>query len=486
MDFLARTVITRRGGGRRGTAPGPVASERPARAEAPDLDGVVAGATRAHRTFSSWTERDVDDLIGAVARAVAARSEQLAVATVAETGVGRVEDKIIKNRFASAEVSASLLGEPGVGVWGRDDETGILRIADPMGVVAGLVPVTNPVATTVFKALICLKSRNALVVSPHRAARRVTIATVDLVREVLGRHGAPPDLVQVLRERSDRATTAVLMAHSGVDLVLATGGPALVRAAYSSGTPAIGVGAGNAPVWVARDADVGHAAELVVTGKAFDHGVICGSENHLVVDAAVRRPFLGALAEQGALVLTGAQCRRLRRAAFDDDGRLRPALVGRSPQSLAREAGIEAPAGIRVLVAPVPESAAGGPYGREKLAPLLSMFTVAGDDAALELCRRLLDNGGRGHTAVVHSGDPRRHAAFARAMPTSRTLVNSSGALGCIGHGNGLSPSLTLGCGTYGGTSTTDNITYRHLLNIKRLVLPTASPGRAPVAVASH
>ena len=432
-------------------------------------------AVAAQRALLAWAEDDIDALVGDVAARVAEHAEQLARATVEETGIGNVADKAVKNRFASIDVAASMIGRPGVGAFEVDRTRGILRIADPVGVVLGLMPVTNPVATTVFKALICLKSRNALIVSGHRAAGSVTARTVQLVRTVLRRHGAPEDLAQVLRGPTDRTTTARLMAHPKVDLVLATGGPALVRAAYSSGTPAIGVGAGNAPVWIAPDADLARAAALVVAGKAFDHGVICGSENNLVVDRGIRADLLLAAAREGAYILDTAQCRRLRRHAFDRDGRLASALVGRSAQALAHSAGITVPCDARVLIAPTATSDAAGPLGHEKLAPLLSLFTVDGDTDALALCQRLLGNGGRGHTAIVHSQDPSRHTAFARAMPTSRTLVNSSGASGCIGMGNGLAPSLTLGCGTYGNTSTTDNITYTHLLNIKRLVSPTSA-----------
>jgi acetaldehyde dehydrogenase/alcohol dehydrogenase len=437
------------------------------------LDRLTRDAVAAQRALLAWAEDDIDALVDDVAERVAEHAEELARATVEETGIGNVADKAVKNRFASIEVAASMIGRPGVGALELDRASGILRIADPVGVVVGLTPVTNPVATTVFKALICLKSRNSLIVSGHRTAGSVTARTGELVREVLRRRGAPEDLVQVLRGPSDRTTTARLMAHPEVDLVLATGGPALVRAAYSSGTPAIGVGAGNAPVWIARDADLARAAALVVAGKAFDHGVICGSENNLVVDREVRADLLLAVAREGAYILDADECRRLQRHVFDRNGRLVSALVGRSAGALAHSAGIAVPRDTRVLIAPTSTAEAAGPLGHEKLAPLLSLFTVAGDAEAMELCQRLLANAGRGHTAIVHSEDPSRQAAFGQAMPASRTLINSSGAVGCIGMGNGLSPSLTLGCGTYGNTSTTDNITYTHLLNVKRLVRPT-------------
>jgi acyl-CoA reductase-like NAD-dependent aldehyde dehydrogenase len=444
------------------------------------VDALVQGGRDAQQRFVAWDEDAVDALIVEAASAVAERADELALACVEETGVGSVTDKVTKIRFASLEVAASLMGRPGVGAWIQDDERDVWELAEPAGVVVGLIPMTNPVATTVFKALICLKSRNSLILSAHRDAAGVSAATVDVLRDTLCRHGAPADLIQDVRTRTSRGTTEALMTHPDVALILATGGAGLVRAAYSSGTPAIGVGPGNAPVWVAPDADLDAAARMAVAGKAFDHGIICGSENNLVVDRSVRDRFVAALGEARAAVLSPAECQRLEQAAFGSDGRLRKSVLGKSPQVLAELANIELPPDTRVLVAPVPRTAVAGPFGGEKLAPLLSLFDAHGDEDAISLCRDLLDRGGRGHTAVIHSGSTTRHLAMARALPASRILVNSVGAHGCIGLGNGLSPSLTLGCGTYGHTSTTDNITYTHLLNIKRLVGPGQRCSREP------
>jgi acetaldehyde dehydrogenase / alcohol dehydrogenase len=258
-------------------------------------------------------------------------------------------------------------------------------------------------------------------------------------------------------------------------MILATGGTAMVRAAYSSGTPASGVGPGSAPAWVCADADVEVAARMVVASKAFDHGIICGSENNLVVDRSVRDAFVAALRRAGAAVLNPADCDRLACAAFDArDGRLRRSVLGQAAISIAAEAGIAVPAGTRLLVAPLPRQAVPGPFGKEKLAPLLSLFTADGEHDGLRLCRQILGNGGRGHTAIIHTRSQRLQASFARQMPVSRVLVNGPAAQGCIGLGNGLTPSLTLGCGTYGRTWSTDNVTYTHLVNIKRVAHPVA------------
>ena len=444
----------------------------------PVVDALIARSVAATESIAGWHEDKVDDLITALATQIADQADELAAATVAETGFGCVPDKAEKNRFASLDVAQSLVGKPGVGVVGRHEREALTEIADPMGVILGLIPMTNPVSTLVFKALICIKARDALIVSCHPDAANAGATTVDLLRQVLVRHGAPADLVQSVPRRPTRRTTAALMRHPGVSMILATGGTAMVKAAYSSGTPAIGVGPGNAPAWVCADADVEAAARMVVASKAFDHGIICGSEDNLVVDRSVRDAFIGALRGAGAAVLTAAECDRVARIAFDDrDGRLRRSVLGQAAASIAAEAGVEVPAGTRLLVAPVPRQAVPGPYGREKLAPLLSLFTAEGEDDGLRLCRQILGNGGSGHTAIIHTRSERLQSSFARQMPVSRVLVNGPGSQGCIGLGNGLTPSLTLGCGTYGRTSTTDNVTYTNLINVKRVAHPLAGMG---------
>jgi len=446
----------------------------------PAVDALVARSAAALDSIAGWAEDEIDALITALAAQIAAHAEELAAATVAESGIGCVPDKAVKNRFASLGVARSLTGKPGVGVAGNGPE-GLTEIAEPMGVIVGLIPMTNPVATLVFKALICIKARDALIASCHRDAAGVGAQTADLLRQVLARHGACADLIQTVPRGPTRQATAALMRHPGVAMILATGGTAMVKAAYSSGTPAIGVGPGNAPAWICADADLEAAARMVVASKAFDHGIICGSENNLVVDQSVCGSFTAALRAAGAAVLNPADCDRLTRVAFDDrDGRLRRAVLGQAATAIAAQAGIAVPPGTRLLVAPQPRQAVPGPYGREKLAPMLSLFTADGQDDGIGLCRQILGNGGRGHTAIIHTRSQRLPLSFARQMPVSRVLVNGPGAHGCIGLGNALTPSLTLGCGTDGRTSTTDNITYTHLVNIKRVAHPLTDTGVLP------
>jgi acyl-CoA reductase-like NAD-dependent aldehyde dehydrogenase len=437
----------------------------------PSVDRMVAAAAAAQAAFLEWPERRVEALLEGIAQAAAAQAEELAAATVAETGIGNVADKTFKNRFASLQVNRTLQGKPGVGPR-PTNACGVTEIASPVGVVLGLIPMTNPTSTLVFKTLICLKARNALIVSHHPAAVGVGTRTVELIRVVLRDQQAPVDLLQSI-QRASRTKTAMFMRHPGVALILATGGTAMVKAAYSSGTPAIGVGSGNVPAWVCADADPQAAAAAVVASKAFDNGIVCGSEDNLVVDASLRSPFVAALRRAGAAVLDGEQTDRLVVHAFDGDGHLRRSVLGQPAHQVAAAAGVELNDPVRVLVLPLPLGQVEGPYGREKLAPLVSLFTVDGEEQGLSVCQRLLANQGSGHTAVIHTNDQRLQQRFAEEVPASRILVNGPATHGCLGIGNGLVPSLTLGCGTFGGNSTTDNVTYTNLLNIKRLARPT-------------
>ena len=448
------------------------AQRRPEAAASPDarVEEVTGRSLRARGAFVGWDEPAVDRLLAAVAGSVSAHAPELAAAAVSETGMGNVADKVAKIRFASTDVQASLAGRPGAGVLRYDRRRRVLEVARPVGVVLGLMPVTNPVATLVFKALIALKGRNALLASPHHRAPLVSARVSDLVRTELARHGAPPDLVQCLDGTWGREQVRELMRAPGVSLVLATGGAGVVRAAYSSGTPAIGVGPGNAPAWVAHDAAVERAARDVVRSKSFDHGIICGSEQHLVVDARVEDRLLRALRADGAAVLDPADVARLEQELFDPrTGRLRPDLVGRSAGTLAAAAGVHVDPRTRLLVAPLSGTSLEAPWTVERLAPLLPLRTVAGEAAALELCRALLVREGAGHTAVVHTRSRRSVRAAAAGLPVSRVLVNAPASQGCVGMGTGLTPSFTLGCGAAGGTSTTDNVSYEHLLDVVRV-----------------
>jgi acyl-CoA reductase-like NAD-dependent aldehyde dehydrogenase len=448
-----------------------VAEQLESDAPDPEVEQMVAAGMAAQKVFESWDEERVDALLKDVAESIAQAAEELAQASVEETHIGNPADKVLKIQLASVGVYSQLEGATGRGALGTNDETKVTEIAAPVGVVFGLVPVTNPVPTVINKTLICLKSRNALIYSAHRMAAGVGERAGTIIRAALERHGAPVDLVQWVKGRTSRRRTARFMSHPGIGLVLATGGPSMVKAAYSSGTPAIGVGAGNAPAWIAPDADLDNAAQAVIASKSFDNGVICGSEQHLVVDASVADEFRRKLAENGAAVLSDAETEQFVAGAFEPHGDLKMWLVGQSAERLAQEAGLDKP-GARLIVFEADASKPEGAQARERLAPVLSFFTVSGDDEAMALSKALLEYEGTGHTANIHTKDMERARRFADAMPASRVLVNVPSAHGCCGIATGLPFTLTLGCGTWGGNITTNNVGHRDVRNVKRMALP--------------
>ena len=437
-----------------------------------DTHQMVARAVKAQQSFEKWPEDRVDALLQDVAEAIAERAEELAEATVAETGIGRVEDKIMKIRFASLEVYKKIAGHSAAGLLKTDPQTQVTEIASPVGVVLGLIPVTNPVPTIVFKALISLKGRNALILSCHRDALGVGSKACDIIQDMLEHHGAPMDLVQAVRQRTSRQKTMMFMNHPDVSLILATGGTSMVKAAYSSGTPAIGVGSGNAPVLICADADLSQAAQAIIQSKSFDNGVICGSENNLVVVAPVHDDFIAMLEAHGAIILGPDEKHRFTAQVFDPDYlTLKKSIVGKSAQFIADSTGIRRGKDIRLIVVPIKQHELQGPYGHEKLAPILSLCTASDEAKGLEVCKQILASQGRGHTAVIYTQNEELMKQFGREVQASRILVNVAASQGCIGLGTGLIPSFTLGCGTFGGNSTTDNVSYTHLINIKRLAL---------------
>ncbi len=437
----------------------------------PVVDAIVKRSVIAQNSLLSWPEDRIDLLIADIADAVNRQAWELADAAIAETGMGVVAHRVQKILLGTMEVAASLQGQPGSGAL-TIESPNVDTITVPMGVILGLIPVTNPVETLVFKVLIALKSRNAIVLSCHRKARQVSLRTVKIIREVLAKHEASPDLVQTPELPPKRELTNLLMSHPDISFILATGGTNMVRSAYRSGTPSIGVGKGNAPVWVCRDADLHQVAEHIVTSKAFDNGVVCGSENNLIVDQDIEQSFISALVEAGAAVLNGKETLRLLNVAFAD-GQLDEQWLGKSAQAICQAAGISRASTIELIVVPQSTQQLDSALFREKLAPIVSMVTVRGDQQALSVTRAVLSNEGRGHTAIIHTHDQRRIEAFAQAADVCRVLVNSPGTQGCIGACNGLALSWTLGCGTAGGSSTSDNVTYRHLQNTKRIAHAT-------------
>lgn len=441
----------------------------PRPAEDPAVGDTVAAASRALEAFGAWPEGRVDALLDALAEAVAVRAGELAARTVAVTRLGNAVDKTTKNLMASRGVRRSLDAGPGFGPLGTNPATGVSEIAAPAGVVFGLIPQTNPVATAIFKTLICLKSRNALILSFHRSTRELAGVVGALLQDVLAAHGAPRELVQWVQGRNSRRTTEAYFQHPGVSLLLATGGRSMVQAAYRSGKPALGVGPGNAPALVCGDCDLDWAARCIVESKSFDHGIICGSEHNLVVPAPVRAAFVEALERHGAAVLDPAETAAFLAKHVAGGTALRRNIAGRPAAEIAAAAGIRREGTIRVLVVPTAAVAAGNPLALEKMAPVVGLFEVRDEAEGLEVSRRLLELEGQGHTAVIHSRDEALIARFAALMPASRILVGTPASQGVVGGTTGLVPSFTLGCGTFGGTSTGDNVTYTHVRNVKRV-----------------
>jgi acyl-CoA reductase-like NAD-dependent aldehyde dehydrogenase len=436
----------------------------------PEVEELVERARAAIREFESWPEDRVDHLLLLLAQTIAVEAKSLAEATVRITRMGNVPDKVAKNLMASLGVYRHLVGQTGGGALATDQERKVIELASPAGVVFGLVPMTNPVATAIFKSLVALKGRNALILSFHRVAAELAAMVGERLQSVLRAEGAPVDLIQWVRQRNSRKKTELFMRHPKVSLILATGGASMVRAAYSSGTPAIGVGPGNAPTLVCRDADLDHAAASVVLSKSFDNGLICGSDNNLVAVAATVLELTDALVRHRAAVLAPEETERLTAQAVQPDShRLRGKFIGQSAAWICEQVGIGRDYPIRAIVVPTEAVRADNVYACEKMAPIVSLFTVADEDDGLALSLALLQLEGAGHTAIIHTRNPELVQRFGALMPASRILVNSPGSQGVIGFTTGLVPSLMLGCGTFGHTSTTDNISLRHLINIKRI-----------------
>lgn len=449
-----------------------------------DVRVLLRRAAAAQAALAHFTQAQVDRLVEAMADAARTAAVELAEAAVAETGFGRAADKAVKNRFAAEQVAACLRGQTTVGVLRSDPERRLVEIAVPAGVVAAIIPATNPTSTTIFKSLIALKARNAVVFSPHPAARACIARTAALLAGAATAAGAPEGAIGCL-DRPTLAATEALMRHPLTGVVLATGGQGLVRAAYSSGKPAFGVGPGNVPAFIERTANPESAVDLVLAGKCFDYGTVCASEQAVVVDAPLAEAVRTAFRKRGAHFCTPEEKAKLERVMVVD-GAIDPAVVGRAAPVIAARAGFSVPPDTPVLVVPMDRVGPDEPLSREKLSPVLSWFDADGWQAACHICLAILEHGGVGHTLVIHSADEEVVMRFAMEKPAFRILVNTPGTHGAIGLTTALTPSLTLGCGTWGNNITTDNITARHLINVRRLAWGLRPPTDQPARSASH
>ena len=425
----------------------------------------------AQRKFSSFSQEKVDDIFRAAAIAANNARIKLAKAAVEETGMGIVEDKVIKNHFASEYIYNQYKDMHTCGILEHDASFGITKVAEPIGVVAAIVPTTNPTSTAIFKALISLKTRNGIIFSPHPRAKNATIQAAKIVLEAAVKAGAPENVIGWIDEPSVELSQLVM---KEADIILATGGPAMVKAAYSSGKPALGVGAGNTPAIIDETAHIKMAVNSILLSKTFDNGVICASEQSIIVMESIYDKVKAELKERGAYILKGEEVEKVRNIILNDKGGLNSNIVGQSAYKIAEIAGVKVPEEAKVLVGEVESVEMEEPFSHEKLSPILAMYKVQNFEEALIKGARLIELGGFGHTSVLYTDQLRsqdRIEKFGIAMKTARTIVNMPASQGAIGdiYNFKLAPSLTLGCGSWGGNSVSENVGPKHLLNIKHV-----------------
>ncbi len=452
-----------------------------------DLQSIQEARELAERAWRAWqslrdfSQAQIDAIVDAMAAAAQQHARRLGELAVRETGYGKPEDKLKKNLFAAQRVHAAIRNLKTCGIVGEDREAGIVEIAVPVGVVAAILPSTNPTSTAIYKTLIALKARNSIVISPHPSARNCICETVSVLEEAAHAAGAPEGAINCCRHPSLPGTQE-LMRHRRTAVILATGGSGIVKAAYSSGKPAYGVGPGNVPVFIDRSADLAKAVADVVRGKTFDWGTICSSEQAIVAELDLKPSILEELRKNHAHFLNPTEAAQLARTLIHPEQFIvNPKCVGKSPQVLGELAGLVVPTDARLLVAELEGIGKAHPLSAEKLSPVLALMFVADRKAGFEACSNLLHFGGLGHTCVIHAQDDAVIREYGLRMPAYRVVVNSPSPWGSIGLSTHLFPAMTLGCGAVGGNITSDNIGPRHLLNLKRIAWENRSPELAPV-----
>ena len=428
---------------------------------------LVGAAKEAQKKLAEFSQQEIDNLCLAMAKAGHEHSVRLAKMANEETGFGRADDKVLKNELATVGLWDFIGNQKTVGIISDCPEKKIFEVAVPMGVIAGIIPSTNPTSTVFFKAIISIKSGNAIVFSPHPGAKNCILEASRIMSEALRSAGGPAEAVACVETPTVEGTSE-LMRHHDIALILATGGSAMVEAAYSSGNPAIGVGPGNGPAYIERTADIPLAVKRILDSKCFDNGTICASEQSVVTEECIKDEVIAELKKQGAYFLSPDEKEKVGSILMRGKT-MNPAIVGKTPQYIGKLAGIEIPAQIRVIVGFEDEVGDKFPFSKEKLCPVLAFYTEQDWESACELCIRILMHEGAGHTMMIHTKNDDVVREFALKKPVSRLLVNTPGALGGVGATTNLSPSFTLGCGAVGGNSTSDNIGPQHLLNIRRV-----------------
>src|SRR5262252_4717026 len=444
---------------------------------------LVEAAHRAQAEVAQFDQAKIDRVCDAMAKAALRESPRVAALAVEETGYGIAEDKQVKNQFSAEIVWNYFRNLRTVGVVSETKD--VVEIASPRGVVCGIIPSTNPTSTAIFKILIAIKSRNAIVLSPHPSAARCINETVKAMREAGVKEGLPADAIGCMTTATIEGTEA-LMKHKMTAVILATGGIGLVRAAYSSGKPAFGVGPGNVPVFIERTAEVAKAAQDILTGKCFDNGTICASEQAIVVDAPVEMAVREQFKLQGAYFISQSEADQLAKIVATPQRRLNPAIVGKSVEFIAKMAGISVPPGTRCIITDVGGVGRDFPLSMEKLSPILAFYVEDGIERGAARCNEVLHYGGMGHTAGIHTGSREAAVRYGAEMPASRVTVNTPTTHGAIGFSTALPPSMTLGCGSWGGNVTSDNVSPLHLMDIKRVAFETRPVASKRPAVAAQ
>ncbi|HAP5942154.1 TPA: bifunctional acetaldehyde-CoA/alcohol dehydrogenase [Enterococcus faecalis] len=432
------------------------------------IDELATKANVALKAMEDFTQEQVDHIVHQMAMAALDQHMPLAKMAVEETGRGIYEDKAIKNMYASEYIWNNIKHDKTVGVINKDEHTGLMEIAEPVGVVCGVTPTTNPTSTTIFKSLIALKTRNPIVFAFHPSAQKCSAEAARIVRDAAIAAGAPENCIQWIEQPSIDATSA-LMNHPGIAIVLATGGAGMVKSAYSTGKPALGVGPGNVPAYIEKTAKVKRAVNDLIVSKSFDNGMICASEQAVIVDKEIYASVKAEFEAHNVYFVKPNELQKLEDAVMNEGKyAVNPAIVGNSAEKIAELAGISVPKGTKILVAELEGAGPEYPLSREKLSPVLAMMKSNNAEHAFELCEAMLNLGGLGHTAVIHTEDEELQVAFGLRMKACRILVNTPSAEGGIGNiYNEMIPSLTLGCGSYGKNSVSKNVSAINLINIK-------------------
>lgn len=434
-----------------------------------DLEKLIDRVHVAQNQYATFSEEKVNAIFKAAATAADKMRIDLAEMAVAETGMGVVEDKIIKNHFASEYIYNKHKNKKTCGIISRDKANGTKIVASPLGVIAGVIPTTNPTSTAIFKSLLALKTRNGIIFSPHPRAKKSTVAAAKVVLDAAVKAGAPADIIGWIDEPS-LEMTQTLMTHPKIQAILATGGPGMVKAAYSSGKPALGVGSGNTPAIIDETADIRMAVSSILMSKTFDNGMICASEQSVIVIDSIYEDVKKEFAYRGAYILNNEEMEKLSKIILTPKG-VNPAIVGQPAYKIAELAGFKVPENAKVLLAEQTSYAAENPYAHEKLSPILTMYKASDFETATDVALALVTLGGLGHTSVLYTDErvQDRIDFYANKMPTGRILINSPASQGGIGdlYNFRLEPSLTLGCGSWGGNSVSENVGVKHLLNYK-------------------